>query len=79
MKYSRKVRPHLRGRERYFHTLCKTYRQLTGRVSLGFRLIYRSLKVNETITYAWMLWTGANREEVIDNALHLAAAWAILI
>lgn len=72
MKYSRKVRQYLRGRERYFHTLCKTYCQLIGRVSLGFQLIRRSLKVNETITYAWMLWKGENEEEIIDKALHLA-------
>lgn len=38
---------------------------------LGFQLICRSLKVNETITYARMLWEGGEREEIIDSALHL--------
>lgn len=38
-----------------------------GRASLGFQLVCRSLKVNETITYARMLW--GDREGIIANAL----------
>lgn len=49
-------------RERYFHALCKMYCQLIGRVSLGFQLICRSLKVNETVTYARMLWKGTQEK-----------------
>lgn len=47
------------------------YCQLIGRVSLGFQLVCGSLKVNETIKYAWMLQKRATEKGVIANAFRL--------